>query len=115
MTYSSIYVALGNRVNWATGFGRLTLELSGSGGWGDESCTCIGAGRLARRPFQRRQPLSAAATGSVLLVVLQSYDYISLFMSFFDISVSLSSLFQRKAFVYECFYLPRLNKLFDGK
>ena len=43
----------------------------------------------------------------------QSYDYISLFVSFFDIPVSLGSLFQWIAFINDRPYLSRLNKLFE--
>ena len=42
-----------------------------------------------------------------------SYDYITLFVSFFDIPVSLGSLFQRIASIYDRFYLSCLNKLFE--
>ena len=40
-------------------------------------------------------------------------DYISLFVPFFNITVSLGSLFQRIASIYDRFYLPCLNKLFE--
>ncbi len=43
--------------------------------------------------------------------MFHSDDYISLFVSFFDIPVSLGSLFQRIASIYDRFYLPRLNQL----
>ena len=44
--------------------------------------------------------------------MLHSYDYMSLFMSLFDIPVSLDHLLQRIAPIYDCFYLSRFNKLF---
>ncbi len=47
------------------------------------------------------------------VVMLHSYDYISLFVSFVDIPVSLGSLFQRIASIYDRFYLSRLNNLFE--
>ena len=37
------------------------------------------------------------------------YDYMSLFVSFFDILVSLDNLFQRIASIYMCSYYSRLN------
>ncbi len=43
--------------------------------------------------------------------MLHSYDYISLFAPCFDMPVSLGSLFQRIASIYDRFYLPRLTKL----
>ena len=46
-------------------------------------------------------------------IMLHSYDDISLFVSFFDIPVSLGNLFQRIASIYDRFYLPRLNKLYE--
>ena len=45
--------------------------------------------------------------------MLHSYDYISLFVPFFDISVGLGSPFQRIGSIDDRFYLPRLNKLFE--
>jgi len=45
--------------------------------------------------------------------MFHSYDYISLFVPFFDIPVRLGHLFQRIASIYGRFYLPRLNKLFE--
>ena len=45
--------------------------------------------------------------------MLHSYDYISLFVPFFDIPVSLDSLFQRIASIHDRFYLSHLNKLFE--
>ena len=42
--------------------------------------------------------------------MFQSYDYMSLFVSFFDIPVSLGNLFQRIASIYDRFYLSRLDK-----
>jgi len=47
------------------------------------------------------------------VIMLHSYDYISLFVSCFDIPVGLGNLFQRIASIYDRFYLSRLNKLFD--
>ena len=43
--------------------------------------------------------------------MLQSYYYIPLFVSHFDITVSLGSLFQWIASIYDRFYLPCLNQL----
>ncbi len=45
--------------------------------------------------------------------MLQSDDYISIFVSFVDIPVSLGNLFQRIASINDRFYLSRLNKLFE--
>jgi len=45
--------------------------------------------------------------------MFQSDGYISLFVCFFDIPVSLDNLFQGIAPVYDCFNLSRLNKLFE--
>jgi hypothetical protein len=45
--------------------------------------------------------------------MLHSYDDMSLFEPFFNIPVSLGSLFQRIASIYDRFYLSRLNKLFE--
>ena len=45
--------------------------------------------------------------------MFHSYDYISRFVSFFNIAVSFGSLFQRITSIYDRFYLPRLNKLFE--
>ena len=45
--------------------------------------------------------------------MFHSDDDISLFVPFFDIPVSLDNLFQRIASIYDRFYLPRLNKLFE--
>ena len=42
-----------------------------------------------------------------------SYYYVSLFVPFINISVGLGSLFQRIDFIYDGFYLSRLNKLFE--
>jgi len=50
---------------------------------------------------------------SGFVIMFHSYDYIPLFVPFFDISVSLDNLFQRIASIYDRFYLPRLNKLFE--
>ena len=41
-----------------------------------------------------------------------SYYYITLFVSCFDITVGLGSLFQRIASIYDRFYLSSLYKLF---
>jgi hypothetical protein len=45
--------------------------------------------------------------------MFHSDDYISLFAPFLDIPVSLGNLFQGIASIYDRFYLPRLNKLFE--
>ena len=47
------------------------------------------------------------------VIMFHSYDYISLFVPFFDIPVSLGNLFQRIASINDRFYLSRLNKLFE--
>jgi len=47
------------------------------------------------------------------VTMFHSYYYISLFVSFFDIPVSLGNLFQRIASINDRFYLPGLNKLFE--
>lgn len=49
--------------------------------------------------------------GSV--IVLHSYNYISLFLPCFEIAVRLRGLVQRKTPVDHRFYLARLNQLFD--
>ena len=43
-------------------------------------------------------------------VMLYSYDYISCFVPFFNIAVSLRNLFQRISFIYDRFYFSRLYK-----
>jgi hypothetical protein len=48
-----------------------------------------------------------------IVVMFHSYDYISLFVPFFDIPMSVGSLFQRIASIYDRFYLFRLNQLFE--
>jgi len=50
---------------------------------------------------------------SGLVIMFQSYDYISLFVPFFNITMSLGSLFQGIASIYDRFNLPCLNKLFE--
>ena len=45
--------------------------------------------------------------------MFHSYYYISLFVPFIDILVSLGSLFQRIESIYDWFYLSRLSKLFE--
>ena len=47
------------------------------------------------------------------VVMFHSYDYISLFVPFINIPVSLGSLFYRIVSIYDRFYLSRLNKLFE--
>jgi hypothetical protein len=44
--------------------------------------------------------------------MFHSYDYVSLFVSCFDIPVSLDSLLQRIASIYDRLHLTRVNKLF---
>ena len=44
---------------------------------------------------------------------LHSYDYISLFEPFVNITVSLGSLFQRIAFIDDRFYFSCLDQLFE--
>jgi len=51
---------------------------------------------------------------SGFVVMLESYYNISFFVSCVDISVSLDSLFQRIASVYDRLYLSLLNKLCEG-
>jgi len=62
------------------------------------------------------KPSGIAVRCSALLgfvIISQSYYYISLFVSFFGIPVSLGNLFQRIASIYDRFYLSRLNKLLE--
>ena len=47
--------------------------------------------------------------------MFHSNDYISLFVSFVDIPVSLDNLFQRIASIYDRFYLSRFNQLLEVK
>jgi hypothetical protein len=47
------------------------------------------------------------------VVMFHSYDYISLFVPFVHVSVSLDNLFQWKASINDRFYLPRLNEFFE--
>ena len=53
-----------------------------------------------------------SSTLSGFVIMFHSYYYISLFVTFVNISVSLSSLLQRIASIYNRFYLPRFDKLF---
>jgi hypothetical protein len=46
--------------------------------------------------------------------MFHSYDYISLFVSFVNIPVSLDNFFQGIASIYDRFYLSRLNKLLQN-
>ena len=55
------------------------------------------------------------ATVPTPVMMLHSDDDIPLLVPFFDIPVSLGSLFQRIASIYDRFYLPRLNKFFEEK
>ena len=48
-----------------------------------------------------------------VVVLFHRDDYISLFVSCFDIPVSLDNLFQRIASVYDRLYLSRFNQLFE--
>lgn len=52
-------------------------------------------------------------TVTVSVITFHSYYYISLFVPFFNIAMSLGNLFQRIASIYDRFYLSRLNKLFE--
>ncbi len=45
--------------------------------------------------------------------MLHSYDYISCFLSCFDILVSLDNLFERIFSIYHCLEFSFLNELFD--
>ena len=70
----------------------------------------------AQRNSGQMSKIPRSWRGSALLgfaIMFHSDDYISFFVSCFDIPVRLGSLFQRKSSIYDCFYLPRLNKLFD--
>ena len=49
---------------------------------------------------------------SGFIIMFHSYDYISLFVSFVYISVSIDNLFQRICSINDRFYLSRLHKLF---
>jgi hypothetical protein len=48
---------------------------------------------------------------SGFVAMLHRDDYISLFVTCFDITVRLDDLFQRIASINDRFYLPRLNEL----
>ncbi len=77
--------------------------------------------------YRYRNLISQVFEGSKLLVLVgdtcnallgsnimfQSYDHISRFLPFFTIAMSLGHLFHRIASIYDRFYLPRLNKLFE--
>jgi hypothetical protein len=52
---------------------------------------------------------------SGFVIMFHSYDNITLFLSCFDIPVSLSNLFQRIAAINHRFYLSRLYKFFEEK
>jgi hypothetical protein len=77
------------------------------------------SGRVSKIPRSAKRPRSETERGwrgSALLgfvIMLHSYDYISLFVPFINIPVGLGNLFKRIVFVYDCFYLSRLQKLFD--
>jgi hypothetical protein len=81
-----------------------------------DSSACFNVNAGSEKP---EQLFSLRLLGSALsdllgfVVGCQSYNYISLFVSFIDIPVSLDNLFQRIASIYDRFYLPRLNKLFE--
>ena len=47
------------------------------------------------------------------VIMFQSDNYISLFVSFFDIPVRLGHLFQRIESINDRFYLSRFNQLFE--
>ena len=67
-------------------------------------------------PERSRRACPASCGGSALsgfVVMFHSDDYIPLLVPCFDIPVSLGSLFQRIASIYDRFYLSRLNKLFE--
>jgi len=49
------------------------------------------------------------------VIMFHGYYDISLFVPFFDISVSLGDLFQGIASIYDRFYFASLNKLFAEK
>jgi len=74
-------------------------------------CLTITATGLS--PASRRQLSGHTSALLGFVIMSHSYDYISLFVPFFDIPVSLGSLFQRIASINDRFYLPRLNQLFE--
>ena len=61
----------------------------------------------------RRQYILGGSTLSGFVIMFHSYDDTSPFLSCFDIPMSLGSLIQRIASIYDRFYLSRLNKLFE--
>ena len=64
----------------------------------------------------KQNPRPLRGGGGELLgfvVMFHNYDYVSLFVSCFDIPVSLGNLCQLIASIYDRFYLSRLNKLFE--
>lgn len=61
--------------------------------------------------FYHERSGASALLGFVIM--FQSYYYITLFVSFFYIAMSLGNLFQRRVPIYDRFYLSRLNKLFE--
>ncbi len=63
-----------------------------------------------RYEAQRNSGRRSALLG--LVIMFQSYDYISIFVSFVDIAMSLDNLFKWIASIDDRFYLSRLNKLF---
>ena len=52
---------------------------------------------------------------SGFVIMLHSYDYMSLFVSFFNIPVSLDNLFQWIGSIYDRFQLAILNKPSEEK
>ena len=74
---------------------------------------CLGAGKTeARKILGAKRPTRLHALLG-FVIMFHRYDYISLFVSCFDIPVSLGNLFQRVASIDDRFYLPRFNKLFE--
>ena len=50
---------------------------------------------------------------SGIVVVFYNYDYISLFVPFFDVTVRLGDMFQVISSIDNWFYLLRLDQLFE--
>jgi hypothetical protein len=65
------------------------------------------------RQMNIADPLSSKVALSGSVIMAHSYDDISLFVSRFDIPVSLDNLFQRIAPINDRSYLTRFNEFFE--
>ncbi len=63
--------------------------------------------------FSHCERVLRKAKRNVRSMIFHSYDDISLFVSFFNIAMSLGDLFQRIATINDRLYLSGLNKLFE--